>query len=112
MLFPEKGWLIDPDTARSPVDVDPLDWENRLHQLQKLRSICIPEIVLLLHKVLQQSGDYKGCIKLADEISSEARQLYKVYTKHKLAELLSKISESCLTLLNEKLDPWGYPITA
>lgn len=112
LLFPEKGWLIDPDTAKNPVDIDQIDWQNRLHQLQKLRSICIPEVVLLLHKVLQQRGDFKGCIRLADEISSETRQLYKVYTKHKLAELLSKISESCLTLLNEKLDPWGYPTTA
>ncbi|XP_055904277.1 nuclear pore complex protein Nup107 [Eupeodes corollae] len=112
LLFPEKGWLVDPDSSKNPANVDQLDWENRLHQLQKLRSVCIPEIVLLLHKVLQQSGDYKGCIKLADEISSELRQLYKVYTKHKLAELLAKISESCLTLLNEKLDPWGYQSTA
>jgi len=50
-------------------------------------------------------------VRLADEISGEGRQLYKVYTKHKLAELLAKIADASLELLNSKLDPWGYPIT-
>ncbi|XP_039951092.1 nuclear pore complex protein Nup107 [Bactrocera neohumeralis] len=111
LLFPEKGWLIDPDTSKDPVNINGLDWQNRQIQLEKLRSICIPEMVLLLHKVLHVSGDYQGCVKLSDEIASETRQLYKVYTKHKLAELLSKLSESSLQLLNKKLDPWGYVST-
>ncbi|XP_054741570.1 nuclear pore complex protein Nup107 [Anastrepha obliqua] len=111
LLFPEKGWLIDPDTPKDPVKVSELDWENRQIQLEKLRSICLPEVVLLLHKVLHVAGDYQGCVKLSDEIASETRQLYKVYTKHKLAELLSKLAESSLELLNKKLDPWGYATT-
>lgn len=79
--------------------------------MDKIRSICIPEITLLLHKVLHLSEDYQGCVRLADEIASENRELYKVYTKHKLAELLSKLAESSLELLNKKLDPWGFPVT-
>ncbi|XP_005177780.2 nuclear pore complex protein Nup107 [Musca domestica] len=111
LLFPEKGWLIDPDTPKDPANISPVTWENRQVQLDKIRSICIPEITLLLHKVLHLSEDYQGCVRLADEIASENRQLYKVYTKHKLAELLSKLAESSLELLNRKLDPWGYPVT-
>ncbi|XP_036329196.1 nuclear pore complex protein Nup107 [Rhagoletis pomonella] len=111
LLFPEKGWLIDPDTPKDPVNITALDWENRQIQLEKLRSICLPEVVLLLHKVLHVAGDYQGCVKLSDEIASETRELYKVYTKHKLAELLSKLAESSLELLNKKLDPWGYTTT-
>ncbi|CAD6999399.1 nuclear pore complex protein Nup107 [Ceratitis capitata] len=111
LLFPEKGWLIDPDTLKDPANISEMDWDNRQIQLEKLRSICIPEVVLLLHKVLHSSGDYQGCVKLSEEIATENRQLYKVYTKHKLAELLSKIAESSLELLNKKLDPWGYTTT-
>nr|XP_014097162.1 nuclear pore complex protein Nup107 isoform X1 [Bactrocera oleae] len=111
LLFPEKGWLIDPDTSKDPVNINGLDWQNRQIQLVKIRSICIPEMVLLLYKVLHVSGDYQGCVKLSDEIASETRQLYKVYTKHKLAELLSKLAESSLQLLNKKLDPWGFVST-
>lgn len=112
LLFPDKGWLIDPDTPKDPVDISEIDWENRQIQMEKLRSICIPEIVLLLHKVLHLSGDFTGCVKLGDEIAAESRQLYRVYTKHKLAELMAKLAESSLELLNNKLDPWGFAVTA
>ncbi|XP_030557172.1 nuclear pore complex protein Nup107 [Drosophila novamexicana] len=112
MLFPEKGWLNDPFIAKEPENAALLHWENRLLQMEKLRSICLPEIVLLLHEVMAKSLDHAGCIRLADEIADERRQLYKVYTKHKLAELLAKIADTSLQLLNCKLDPWGYPITA
>lgn len=101
------GWLIDPDPPKT-FNSNNVAWETRLTQLEKLRSICIPEIVLLLYKVLHVSKDFQGCIKLADDIASETRQLYKVYTKHKLADLLSKLAGSSLELLNKKLDPWGY----
>ncbi|XP_075153199.1 nuclear pore complex protein Nup107 [Haematobia irritans] len=111
LLFPEKGWLIDPDTPKDPTDISSIVWESRQIQLDKIRSICIPEVTLLLHKVLHLSEDYQGCVKLADEIASENRELYKVYTKHKLAELLAKLAESSLELLNKKLDPWGFPVT-
>ncbi|KAM7351759.1 nuclear pore complex protein Nup107 [Cochliomyia hominivorax] len=111
LLFPEKGWLIDPDTPKDPAEIPEVVWENRQIQLDKIRRICIPEIVLLLHKVLHLSEDYQGCVKLADEVASENRQIHRVYTKHKLAELLSKLAESSLELLNKKLDPWGYPVT-
>ncbi|KAL9926833.1 nuclear pore complex protein Nup107 [Glossina fuscipes fuscipes] len=107
LVFPEMGWLIDPDVPKT-FDSNTVVWETRLTQLEKLRSIYIPEIVLLLYKVLHVSKDFQGCIKLADDIASETRQLYKVYTKHKLADLLSKLANSSLELLNKKLDPWGF----
>ncbi|XP_055373682.1 nuclear pore complex protein Nup107 [Condylostylus longicornis] len=109
LLFPDKGWLVDPDSDKLPPEI--LDeWQLREVQLENLRKLCIPEIVLLLIKVLHSTGEYADCVKLVDEIASEHRQLYKVYPKHKLAELLAKVAESSLALMNEKLDPWGYKI--
>ncbi|ALC39773.1 Nup107 [Drosophila busckii] len=112
LLFPEKGWLTDPFTAKQPENAAGLNWDHRKLQMEKLRSICLPEMALLLHEVMMKSGDYASCVRLADEIADERRQLYKVYTKHNIAELLSKIAESSLELLNTKVDPWGYAITA
>ncbi|EDV32407.1 uncharacterized protein Dana_GF14071 [Drosophila ananassae] len=112
LMFPEKGWLVDPFIPKEPENAVQLKWEYRTMQMEKLRSLCLPEIALFLHDVMYKSGDFAGCVRLADEISSESRQLYKVYTKHKLAELMSKIADASLELLNSKLDPWGYPITA
>lgn len=111
IVFPDKGWLVDPDTDKDLQYISEDVWQNRLLQMEKLRSIYIPEVVLLLHKVLHTSGDYAGCVRLADDLASESKQLYRVYTKHKLAELLAKLAESSLELLNCKLDPWGYPAT-
>lgn len=111
LLFPEKGWLVDPDSDKEPQQISEEIWQSRQLQIEKLRGIYIPEVVLLLHKVLHTSGDYTGCVRLADDLASENQQLYRVYTKHKLAEILAKLAESSLQLLNCKLDPWGYPET-
>ncbi|EDW77928.1 uncharacterized protein Dwil_GK24746 [Drosophila willistoni] len=112
LLFPEKGWLVDPFIPKEPEDVAILNWQHRQIQMEKLRSVCLPEIALLLLEVMSKSNDFAGCVRLADEIASEQRQLYKVYTKHRMAELLFRIATASQELLNEKLDPWGYPFTA
>lgn len=113
LLFPDKGFLVDPDLDK-PVDadIDPSVWQRRSVQLQNLRKLCIPEVVLLLHHMLHSVGDYKECVRLADELASERRKLYAVYPRHRLAEIIAKISESSLALMNEKLDPWGYSMGA
>lgn len=107
LQFPDN-YLVDPDVEKLIDDDEP--WSHRSIQLESLRKLCIPEVVLLLHKVLHLAGEYKECVRLADELANECRQLYKVYSKHKLAELIGKISESSLALMNEKMDPWGYAI--
>ncbi|KAJ8970967.1 hypothetical protein NQ317_012644 [Molorchus minor] len=88
LLFPE-GWLIGVKDG------------------EYLRSICIPEVVLLLYSILYESQQYKECLQLADIIASEVHCLYEVYSKEKLAEILDKLCEVSLTFLNEKKDPWG-----
>lgn len=109
LVFPERGWLVDPDDTIP--ENEPLDaWQNRKVQMENLRKIYIPEIVLLLYKILNLSGQHKDCLKLCDELASENHQLYKVYSKHKLAEIVSKIAESSLAALSEKCDSFGYSI--
>lgn len=59
LLFPE-GWLVGADDA------------------DYLRSICIPQVVLLLYSVLSESGLHGEVVQLADLIATEKYQLYKV----------------------------------
>ena len=107
LLFPDKGWLIDPDTTAKPiVDSDDEEWKNRQFQLEGLRNLCIPDVILLLHKIFTNAGHFKECLQLADIVSSEHRQLYLVIPKYKLAEIMTKIAESSLALMNEKQDPF------
>jgi len=35
-----------------------------------------------------------------------------VFTKSKLGELLGRITESSLALLDQKHDPWGHPVSS
>lgn len=110
LLFPEKGWLVDPEDVQPEFisDNEVNMWENRKFQMDNLRKIHIPDIVLLLHKILTLSEEHQQCIRLCDELASERNQLYNVFSKHKLSELLGKIAESSLALMNQKLDSFGY----
>ncbi|XP_050509495.1 nuclear pore complex protein Nup107 [Diabrotica virgifera virgifera] len=77
-----------------------------------LRSTCIPEVVLLLYAVLYESGQHEECVQLADILASEKYGIYKVYSKEKLGEILVKLCESSVALLNAKKDPWGNETSA
>nr|XP_040225902.2 nuclear pore complex protein Nup107 [Anopheles coluzzii] len=105
LLFPEAGWLVDTDTTKPPPDDDE-DWLHRAVQMENLRKLCIPEIVLLLHQLHTLTERYSENLLLADVLSSETRKLYSVFPKHKLAETLTKIAESSLTLMNARKDPF------
>lgn len=112
-MFPEKGYLVDPETANGSLDDEDKDaMEIRLEQLNGLRKLYIPQLVLHLHNILHCAGEYKAAVGLADELVSEQCQLYSVYSKHELTEILGKISESSLALINVKMDPWGYSSTS
>lgn len=111
-MFPERGYLVDPDTINALPDDERDTMETRLEQLNGLRKLYIPQLVLHLHNILHCAGEYKAAVALADELVSERCQLYSVYSKHELAEILVKISESSLELIKVKMDPWGYSSTS
>ncbi|XP_058116957.1 nuclear pore complex protein Nup107 [Anopheles ziemanni] len=113
LLFPETGWLVDPDTnMERPGENDDDDdeesdaWRNRAVQMENLRKLCIPEVVLLLHQLHTLTNHHDECMLLASVLSSESRKLYSVFSKHKLAEVLAKLAESSLTLMNDRKDPF------
>ncbi|KAJ8938224.1 hypothetical protein NQ318_007646 [Aromia moschata] len=92
LLFPE-GWLVG------------------AKEEDFLRSTCIPEVVLLLYLILFESKEYVECLQLVDIIASETQCIYKVYSKEKLQEILKKLCEVSLILLDMKKDPWGNDVT-
>lgn len=114
LRFPEGGFLVDPEMVEAATATEEderlgdRDWQARSVQLDALRRLCVPEMVVLLHRVLHEAGDYRQCVQLADVLADERQKLYAVYAKHRLAEIIGKIGESSLALMNEKLDPWGY----
>ncbi|XP_034939545.1 nuclear pore complex protein Nup107 [Chelonus insularis] len=101
LLFPQGGWLVD--TKEASVE-DPL----RKHQLEKLRSLCIPKVTLLLLTVMSEMNQHMECVELADVLASEQYKLYKVFSKTSLREVYTKICESSVVLMDQKKDAWGY----
>lgn len=75
LLFPDGGWLVDSSNNDEPCTPEEL---SREHQLKKLRELCIPKVMLLLHSVMSEMNEHAGCIQLADTLASEQYQLYKV----------------------------------
>ncbi|XP_026468437.1 nuclear pore complex protein Nup107 [Ctenocephalides felis] len=110
--FPGNGWLVDPvDPPEYTDEEEEQEWTLRKQQMENLRKVCIPNIVLLLHTVMHNVGEYQECVMLANTIMSDKNKFHEIYSKHKLSELLTKIAESSLALLNQKKDAWGYPIS-
>lgn len=112
LIFP-GGWLQDESDNTSSPNFTIEEKKERAKQLETLRKLCIPEVVILILKILQSGRDiecHKEAIRLSDIIAGENRRLYKVFTKNKLEEILDRIKESSLLLLEEGKDMFGYDV--
>ncbi|CAG4935448.1 unnamed protein product [Parnassius apollo] len=112
LLFP-GGWLHDENDSTSSQYFTEEEKQERAKQLETLRRLCIPEIVILILKILQSNDDidsHKEAVKLSHLIAAENRCLYKVFTKSKLVEVLDMIKESSLVLLEKGRDMFGYEL--
>ncbi|XP_039754716.1 nuclear pore complex protein Nup107 [Pararge aegeria] len=112
LLFP-GGWLQDETDSTSSKNFTQEEKEERTKQLDTLRRLCIPEVTILILKILQSSDDienHKEAVKISNLIAGENRGLYKVFTKNKLLEILDRIKESSLLLLEKGRDIFGYEL--
>lgn len=112
LLFP-GGWLQDESDSTSSDNFNQEEKTERLKQLDTLRRLCVPEIVILLLKILQSNEDiesHKEAIKLGNLIAAENRALYQVFNRSKLMEILERIKESSLFLMEKGTDILGFEI--
>lgn len=112
LLFP-GGWLQDESDSVASENFSENENVDRTKQLETLRRLCIPEVVILILKILQSSDDinsHKEAVKLSTILAGENRCLYKVFTKSKLMEILERIKESSLFLIEKGRDMFGFEI--
>ncbi|XP_050677852.1 nuclear pore complex protein Nup107 [Leptidea sinapis] len=112
LKFP-GGWLLDENDSTSSKYFSEDDREDRLKQMDTLRRLCIPEAVNLILKILQSNDNvdsHKEAVQLSNLIAAENRGLYKVFTKNKIQDLLERIKESCLVLMEKDRDMFGYEL--
>ncbi|MEE6480515.1 hypothetical protein FKM82_012595 [Ascaphus truei] len=103
LLFVDGGWMVD---VREDAEED----HERTHQMVLLRRLCLPMMCFILHTVLHNTKQYQDCLRLADVVSSDNQKLYKVFSNTELKNLLQKLRESSLMLLDQGLDPLGYEV--
>lgn len=101
LMFPDGGWMRD-QAPDEPPD------EQRAHQLALLRQYCIPHLVFVLQSILQSSSALREALQLADIVTSERFSLYQLFTREQLQDLLKKLRETSIQLLNDSTDPLGY----
>ncbi|KAJ3612371.1 hypothetical protein NHX12_020647 [Muraenolepis orangiensis] len=101
LLFVNGGWMID---AQEDVV------SERGHQMELLRSLCLPRLTFLLLSVLASSSRHQEALQLAQVLASEQHHLYQVFSQEDLRRFLQKIRESSLMLLDQDLDALGYKI--
>ncbi|KAG7278580.1 hypothetical protein CRUP_013322 [Coryphaenoides rupestris] len=99
LLFVNGGWMID-----SRQDVV----SERGHQMELLRSLCLPRLSFLLLSVLTSSSRHQEALQLAQVLASDQHRLYQVFSQEDLRRFLQKIRESSLMLLDQDLDALGY----
>ncbi|XP_059057335.1 nuclear pore complex protein Nup107 [Achroia grisella] len=112
LLFP-AGWLQDENERETFKNFTEEEIQERNKQLETLRRLCIPEVVILILKILQSSDDvdnHKEALRLSDLIAADDRCLFEVFTKSKLIEVLDRIKESSLFLLEKGMDMFGYEV--
>ncbi|CAH0719849.1 unnamed protein product, partial [Brenthis ino] len=112
LLFP-GGWLQDESDSVKSRSFTQEEHDERTKQLNTLRRLCIPEITVLILKILQSNDDienHREAVIISDLIAGENRGLYKVFTKNKLLEVLERIKESSLLLLEKGRDILGYEL--
>lgn len=103
------GWMVDiqlesqDDNDDEPVIID----EDRLHCLNELRKMYIPQLTYMAYNVLNSSKNYSRCLQIADLIADEELLLYKNFNKEDLKQLTRKFRETGIEQMLQTKDPFG-----
>ena len=81
---------------------------ERQSQMSSLRRSLMPRSVALLHSLLHTTGQFAKSVALADLVASDQHAIYTAFSSGDIQELLTKIRESSLAVMDQGKDPWGY----
>ncbi|KAK9501224.1 hypothetical protein O3M35_011978 [Rhynocoris fuscipes] len=98
ITFPDDGWLVD----------DYKEDETRQDNMRRLRGLCIPQVFMLLHKVLHSMELYEEAIDLVTLLMDESNRFYNIFNRTQLSDITMKIAESCDAILAITKDPLGW----
>ena len=69
-------------------------------EVEYIRKLCIPELILLLHTVLHDTQKYKEAVQLADIVASNNHNLFECFHKENMRNFLDRVKQSSIEMLN------------
>lgn len=98
LLF-SGGWMHEMDEDFDPDEMaDTGDAAQRKLELDAVRKFGIPQLAMLLHHVLDESGLYADAVELANLIAAEDSKLYESFGQGELKAFLAQIADSAVRL--------------
>lgn len=100
----EGGWMsVAP--ARDNKDDFMLDHADtaRQDEIDAVRRLVVPQLAILLHHVLHESGMYSEAIGLAQTIADDKLRLYENFGPSELSAFLSRIADSTVLFADSSI---------
>ncbi|KAL1924881.1 uncharacterized protein VTP21DRAFT_4535 [Calcarisporiella thermophila] len=107
----QDNWL-KPEVVGQELGGNSLDDERRLYELQRLREIYIPEMVIRLHSTLYESrdvipGNLEKSLEIANLVADDHLAIYREFTQTgKMPQLLQLLRRSSLAILEVSKNPF------
>lgn len=96
-LLYDRGWMVDVQD-REGDDAMEDERAQRRAEIAAVRRYGIPQLTMLLHHVLEESGMYEEAVELAELIAQEELRLYECFGTDELKTFLGRIANSAVLL--------------
>lgn len=96
------GWMSgSKDGSSQDTQLDLEKSRSALQEIQAVRKIGLPQLAMLLHHVLHESGMYSEAIGLAQIIADDGLRLYENFGPSELGAFLTRIADSTVLFADE-----------
>lgn len=104
LLF-EGGWMHDGSITEGIPAGEEEEAVTLRHadELRAVRRLAIPQLAMLLHHVLHESGMYQEAISLAQTVADENLKLYANFGPIELGSFLKRIADSTVLFADESI---------
>lgn len=103
----DGGWMLAARGSWDALTVDDDEQlaylEHRAEEINEIRRMAVPQVVVLLHNVLHESGHYADAVELAALVADKGTRLYESYGKQELKALLKRVADSAVLLADGNL---------
>lgn len=100
----EGGWMSGTKAGNGQdVQMDLEKRQSALREIQAIRKIGVPQLAVLLHQVLHESGMYSEAIGLAQTIADDGLKLSENFGPSELGAFLTRVADSVVLFADDSV---------